>query len=100
MSDDELDVDGLQRPARPNDSEQLTLLDVEPSWVEHYWGMPCFVAGDAQPNYRLVVNLMTLEDLHELAARLGVRVTATTRSIWYPPLPPLDKPSRWAYVDE
>lgn len=86
--------DGLSRPTK---DEHLTLFDMGPAWESHWWGMPSFTMGDATPSYRVTVNFLTLEDLHEFADRLGVRLGPRSNSMWFPPQR-LDEPKEWAYV--
>lgn len=58
-------------------------------WQSEWWGMPEFSHGDASPQYRINVNFMTLDDLHEFAEKLGVPVNAKSDSCWFPHQQPL-----------
>lgn len=87
----------LKRETREN--PQPALFEVEPSWREHWWGMPEFVMGDATPQYRITVNFLTAEDLRAFAEKLGVRLTRASDSIWFP-TQNIDEPKEWAYVDD
>jgi len=58
--------------------------DVEPYWRDIWWGMPEFEMEDATPQYKIVMNFMTKEDIKEFADRLGLHISTTTDSAWYP----------------
>ncbi len=89
--------EGLARPVR--DETQLTLIDVGPVWRDHWWGMPTFTMGDATPSHRLTINFLTLDALRTFSDAIGVRLTSSSNSMWYPPQR-LDEPKDWAYIDE
>jgi hypothetical protein len=86
----------LKRPTRP--PEQDALFDLPPDWRLDWWGMPEFTMGDATPQYRVTINFLTLEDLREFSARLGVPLTPKSDSAWFP-AQRLDEPKEWKYVD-
>jgi hypothetical protein len=92
-------VDGkLARPTRDN-KMQLALFDINKDWENEWWGMPEFIMGDARPQYRIVVNFMTIEDIKDFANKLGLpSLSSRTDSIWYPLNNNIDKPKEWAYV--
>lgn len=72
-----------QRPTRP--SEGGLLFDVEPDWRSEWWGMPAFEMGDARPQYKIIVNFMTAEDVKAFAERAGLSVTTSSDTCWFPP---------------
>jgi hypothetical protein len=90
-------VKSLLRPTV--DNEPAALLEIEPDWHDHWWGMPQFVMGNAMPQYQVVVNFMTVEDVIALGKRIGIPLTARSKSIWYPPQTS-DEPKLWAYVED
>ncbi len=49
-----------------------------------WWGMPLYEMSDSRPQYRVVMNFMTREDLAEFSRRLGIRVTPESDTAWYP----------------
>lgn len=73
----------LGRPTRKDG--QGTLFDVEPSWKDHWWGMPEFSMGDASPQYRITINFMTENDVIEFAKKSGIPVSVRSDSAWFPP---------------
>ena len=79
--------------------EQLGFLDLGPVWKEHWWGMPSFEMGDARPMQRITVNFHSWDDVVEFGKRLGINVTRSTDSLWFPP-EIVEKPSDWRYTDE
>lgn len=90
--------EGLVRRTR-EEAPEATLFPVEPDWRTHWWGMPSFVMKDARPVRSITVNFMCREDVEEFAARLGIRVTKATDSVWFPP-EVVDRPNEWEYADE
>lgn len=89
--------DSIKRQTRS--SPQLSLIEVEPSWREYWWGMPSFVMVDARPMYRITVNIYTLDDLKAFGEAIGQNVTTETASIAFPRRE-LFKRSEWEYADE
>lgn len=88
---------GLARPIRRED--QGSLFEREPDWKAHWWGMPSFEMGDARPLYAITVNFFTVTDLLEFGQRLGIALTTSTDSLWFP-VEKIDRPNEWVYVDE
>lgn len=78
---------------------QGTLFELDPSWREHWWGMPAFDQNDCRPVQKIVVNFISFDDARRFADRLGIAITKSTDSLWYPPLD-LDAPSDWEWSDE
>lgn len=88
------------------DLEQLTVIDgqlsfVDPDewWKEHWWGMPEFVQEDAKPWKSMYVHFRNRDDLIEFAQLIGQRLTSDTPSAWYPVMPK-EKRLHMGYVDE
>jgi len=78
---------------------QDTLFDCGPKWKDLWWGMPEFTMGDARPQYRIMINLFSPEDVVELGRRLGLPISVETDSLTFPP-EEIAKPSDWEYCDE
>lgn len=78
---DPIDELNLNRPIR---EAANTLFDIDPDWKQHWWGMPDFSMGDAQPQQRIVVNFMTQEDVQDFADKLDVKLTNNTKSLFFP----------------
>lgn len=53
-------------------------------WREHWQGMPEFVQEKQEPFATLILRVETEDDLRELSARLGQKLTPKTKSIWFP----------------
>ncbi len=85
---------------RTNPDHQPALFDVGEAWENIWWDMPEFVMEDATPAYKIVVNLMTYEDLQEFAELMGQKFTTSTKSAWYPTDKMDPAPGRWRYVDD
>ncbi len=92
---------GLKRPPREKLQEQTALFELPPMWQDAWWGMPSFEMVDAKPTQRITVNFQTLDDVIEFGRRLGITVTPTTDSVWFP-VQSLDRPSEsdWEYGDD
>jgi len=69
-----------------------------PDWSQEWKDMPEFVQLNKQPCQKIVVNFQTYNDVKEFAELLGFKVTAKTKSIWFP-IRERDKPREYAYVD-
>ena len=87
----------LERKVRVD--PQAALFDIGDPWQEHWWGMPDYSMGDCRPQFRITVNLFSMEDLIEFGRRVGWPVTTSTDTITFPP-EEVDKPSDWVYTDE
>lgn len=79
--------DKLQRQTREPDHP--VLFDIEPDWRAEWWGMPSFEMGDARPQYKVVVNFMTADDVRAFAEKAGLPVTTRSDTIWFPHQEPL-----------
>lgn len=55
-----------------------------PEWKEHWWAMPSFRMGNAQPNRQIMVNFFTDDDVKEFAKKLDLSIYKKTRSVWFP----------------
>lgn len=55
--------------------------------ADHWKGMPEFIQPEAGPIKSLTVNFATKEDMHKFSKMIGQKVTAQTRSVWYPVVP-------------
>ena len=53
-------------------------------WSQHWFDMPEFVQGKIEPFATITVRVETEADLRELEARLEQKLTAKTKSIWFP----------------
>lgn len=89
-----------------SDLEELTVIDgqlsfVDPDgwWKEHWVGMPEFVQEDAKPWKSMYIHFRSLDDLKEFSSIVAQRMTADTPSIWYPEMP-REKRMHMGYVDE
>lgn len=69
---------------RKHDQEQLDLLTVSKDWQKHWQGMPEFQQQDLKPVKSVTVHLRSLKDITDLSTVLGQKVTADTKSLWYP----------------
>lgn len=69
---------------RPVRKEKKKLFDLEPDWKDIWWGMPEFVIKDANPQFQIVMNFMTAEDVKDFAKKLGIKVSPTSNSAWWP----------------
>lgn len=79
--------EGLKRPVRP--AEQAALFDLPFDWHSEYWGMPEFTMEDVSASRKITVNFVTAEDCLDFQKRLGVKLTALSDSLWWPPQPAL-----------
>lgn len=66
-------------------NSQKSFFYLDSAWKDHWWGMPEFTADDTSPQYRIVLNFMTRNDIKDLATLIGIPINSTTKSIWYPP---------------
>lgn len=94
----EQDLSRAGRPVREH-KKQPCFFNDEPSWREHWWGMPEFVMGDAMPAYEIKVNFFTLEDLQAFIKKLDIPISPKCKSFWYPKQPKFTNPSDWRYID-
>lgn len=53
-------------------------------WREEWKGMPEFSHEDLQPFKQVIVGFETSEDVEEFSKLVGQKISASTRSIWYP----------------
>jgi hypothetical protein len=65
-------------------SEQETLFEIEPSWVDYWKGMPEFAQKDLSPSQTVYVHFRNDDDRNDFARLVGQTITSSTRSIWYP----------------
>lgn len=79
-------LSAIQRPTREATVVQDGLFgNLQPTWQDHYWGMPDFKMGDASAQYRIVVNFMTKADLEDFCARLGTKgITTSSDTMFWP----------------
>ena len=84
---------------RPTKKEESLLFDLPPNWKQEWWGMPEFIMGDARPQQKITVNFVCWDDVLEFSKRLGLSITSSTDSIWFPK-ENLDRPNEWVYDDE
>jgi len=70
------------RPVR--ERRKGKLIDVEPNWKDIWWGMPEFEMKDATPQFRIVMNFMTREDVDDFARKLKLPLTTKSNSAWWP----------------
>ena len=77
-----IESDLANRPTK--EDPQATLFDLPPDWRDDWWGMPEFSMKDARPQYKMVVNFMTADDVKEFAKKLDLPVTIRSDSCWYP----------------
>ncbi len=78
------DVDITRLLRQTHDDPQQTLFGIEPSWKESWWGMPAFEMKDAQPQYKITINFMAVEDVHTFAKKTGLPVTTQSDTAWFP----------------
>lgn len=78
---------------------QLSFVDPDEWWKEHWVGMPEFVQEDAKPWKSMYIHFRSLDDLKEFSSIVAQRMTADTPSIWYPEMP-REKRIHMGYVDE
>lgn len=72
-------------PKRPTREEpQTTLFEIEPGWIDEWWGMPSFEMGDARGQYKITIHFMTAEDVIEFAKVTGLSVTTRSDTAWFP----------------
>jgi hypothetical protein len=69
------------------------------NWKEQWKSMPEFVQEKEQPFSKIIVRFETENDLKRFAKLLGVKVTAKTKSLWFPPKG-RDAKTVLRYVDE
>jgi hypothetical protein len=63
---------------------QLSFVDSDEWWKEHWWGMPEFIQDDLEPWKSMYIHFACREDMVEFARIVGQSLTADTRSIWFP----------------
>jgi len=73
--------DGIKRKTH---GEEVLLFDLPPNWEDEWWGMPSFEMKDARPQFQIVMNFMTVEDVQAFAKKAGLPVTTQSDSCWYP----------------
>lgn len=78
---------------------QLSFVDSDEWWKEHWVGMPEFIQEDASPWKSMYIHFRNREDLKEFSEIITQRLTADTPSIWYPEMPK-EKRMHMGYVDE
>ena len=66
------------------DNAQLSFVDSDEWWKEHWVGMPEFIQNDLEPWKSIYVHFATREDMKAFASLVGQSMTSDTRSIWYP----------------
>lgn len=81
------------------DNAQLSFIDSDEWWKEHWVGMPEFVQVDATPWKSIYVHFRCYEDLQEFAELIKQRITSDTPSIWHP-LMPREKRMHMGYIYE
>ncbi len=87
------------RAARSDAGDQLSLVDAPVAWEAHWWAMPSYTMRDARPMQQIIVNFHTWDDVAEFGRRLGVAVTRSTDTVWFPP-ETIGKPGEFEYADE
>lgn len=73
----------------PDKEPEKTPLDKakeDDSWENHWMGMPSFTQEEAGPYKKVTVSFRTQEDFDEFAKVICQKMTAKTKSIWYPAL--------------
>lgn len=78
---------------------QMSFVDSDEWWKEHWVGMPEFVQDDATPWKSIYVHFRCYEDLQEFAELINQRITSDTPSIWHP-LMPREKRMHMGYIYE
>lgn len=78
--------------------QQLSLIDVEEWWEEHWQGMPEFVQEDLMPWRSITVHFRNREDFDKFAELVQQRMTKLTPSIWFPEYKIQKRTSK--YIDE
>lgn len=68
-------------------NNQLSFVDRDEWWKEHWMGMPEFNQGDIRPWKSIFVHFRSYDDLRAFAELIGQRVTSDTRFFWYPFMP-------------
>lgn len=76
----------MLRPARQQDQDAL--FHIEPSWRDHWWGLPEFVANDIRPVRQLTLQFMTEQDFIDYQQSAGLRVDVGHPVAWWPPRAP------------
>lgn len=70
---------------RADDTElQPALFEKQPSWKEHWQGMPEFEMRDLSPRQSIYVHFRNEADRQAFAELVKQTVTGQTRSIWFP----------------
>lgn len=70
-----------------NSNAQLSFVDSDEWWKEHWVGMPEFIQNDTTPWKSLYVHFRCIEDLREFAELIQQRITRDTPSVWHPVMP-------------
>lgn len=63
---------------------QLSFVDPDEWWKEHWKEMPEFVQGNTEPWKTVYVHLRSREDMKVLEAVLEQRLSEKTKSVWFP----------------
>lgn len=66
---------------------QMSFVDSDEWWKEHWVGMPEFIQNDTTPWKSLYVHFRCIEDLREFAELIQQRITRDTPSVWHPVMP-------------
>lgn len=80
-------------------NNQLSFVDHDEWWKEHWMGMPEFNQDDTKPWKSIHVHFRSYDDLQAFAELIGQRMTANTPFVWYP-LMPRENRLLMGYVDE
>lgn len=66
------------------DDGQGAFFESEPTWKQHWKGMPEFFQRDLSPSQTVFVHFRTAADREIFARLIGQPISESTRSIWYP----------------
>lgn len=78
---------------------QLSFIDNDEWWREHWCGMPEYITGYVGPWKSISIHFRNREDMLEFADLIQQRMTNDTRSVWYPMKPNRDAISM-GWVDD
>lgn len=70
------------KPVKPG--EQQDLFAVEQEWEKEWKGMPEFVQKEQKPFGTIHVHFNNYEDMVEFGVKIGHKVNAETKFLWYP----------------
>lgn len=81
-----LDSDDLvaQISRRASDTGQDTMFDIEPTWKDHWEGMPEFSAVELKPIREITLQFLTNEDYAAFIKEAGIKPLSHQKRAWWP----------------